>query len=42
MQSQIHREMILLTLISIAIVVLLVRAALYLFVAAWNKWVEKR
>lgn len=34
--------MILLTLISIAIVVLLVRVALYLFVAAWNKWVEKR
>ena len=34
--------MILLTLISIAIVVLLVRAVLYLFVAVWNKWGEKR
>lgn len=34
--------MLLLTLISLAVVVLLVRASVYLFVAAWNKWVEKR
>lgn len=34
--------MLLLTLISLAIVVLLAKVAIYLFVAAWNKWVAKQ
>lgn len=34
--------MLLLTIISIAFVILLFRFAIILFVAAWNKWVSKR